>query len=79
MYSQRGHRAENKIETIAKCCVIYIKRLIIGRGEGDALWKHKVLPIYAHHFANPEGTRGACFVFTDISTSYLTSVKPNLS
>ena len=29
----------------------------------------KVLPIYWYHFANLERTRGACFVFTDISTS----------
>ena len=39
----------------------------------------KVLPIYCSHFANLEGTRCPCFVFTSISTSYLTSVKPNLS
>ena len=37
----------------------------------------KVLPINCYHFANLEGTRGANFVFTDISTSYLTSVKPS--
>ena len=38
-----------------------------------------VLPIDCNHFANLEGTRGACFVFSDISTSYLTPVQLNLS
>ena len=39
----------------------------------------RVIPIYCYNFVNLEGTRRACFFFTDISTSYLTLVKPNLS
>ena len=47
--------------------------------QQSTLKETNVLPIYCYHFANLGGTRGACFVFTDISISYLTSVKPNLS